>query len=76
MHKNENQQVIENKDQTVDLWMHRFSGWYSAIDRVAQNVKAKFVKMKSDIAKAIKDRIQERKKEKQKSTQEIEPNER
>lgn len=50
----------EVKNPTVDLWMNRFSSWYSAIDRVSQNVKAKFVKMKSDIIKAISDKIKER----------------
>ena len=56
--------------------MNRFSGWYSAIDRVAQNVKTKLVKMKSDITKTIRDILQERKIEKQKSTQEKDSNER
>ena len=50
----------ERNNPTVDLWMNRFSGWYSSIDKFAQNVKAKFVKMKSDIVKAISEKIKER----------------
>ena len=42
------------------MWMNRFGSWYSAIDRVSQNVKAKFVQMKSEIVNAIKNKIQER----------------
>ena len=55
----EHQMQVENP-QITDLWLNRFSSWYSAIDRVSQNVKAKFVKMKSDIIKAISDKIKER----------------
>ena len=58
--KKEEQQIQEMDNPTMDLWMNRFSSWYSAIDRVSQNVKAKFVKMKSDIIKAISDKIKER----------------
>ena len=58
--KRTEQEMQEVKNPTVDLWMNRFSSWYSAIDRVSQNVKAKFVKMKSDIIKAIRDKIKER----------------
>jgi len=43
-----------NNTQSVDLWMNRFNNWYNVIDRMSQNVKAKFVKMKDDIVKAIK----------------------
>ena len=43
-----------NNTQSVDLWMNRFNNWYNVIDRMSQSVKAKFVKMKDDIVKAIK----------------------
>lgn len=43
--------------QTTDLWLNRFSSWYSAIDRVSQKAKAKFVKMKSEIIKAISEKM-------------------
>ena len=46
--------------QITNIWKSRFQNWYSAIDRVSQNVKAKFVKMKSDIIKAISGKIKER----------------
>ena len=58
--KKTEQEMQKVNNPTVDLWMNRFSSWYSAIDRVSQNVKAKFVKMKSDIIKAISDKIKER----------------
>ena len=59
-----NMQMQERQPPTVDLWTNRFSNWYSAIDRVSQNVKAKFVEMKSDILKAISDKMKKRDKNK------------
>lgn len=53
-------QMQEVNNSTVNLWMNRFSGWYGSIDRVPKNVKSKFVKMKSDIVKAISGKIKER----------------
>ncbi|HBJ12748.1 MAG TPA: hypothetical protein DDY53_05465 [Clostridiales bacterium] len=50
----------QRKEQSMDLWMNRFNGWYSSIDRVSQAVKVKFVKMKSYIIKAISEKIKER----------------
>ena len=58
--KNTEEQMQVENQQTTDLWLNRFSSWYSAIDRVNQNVKVTFVKMKSDIIKAISDKIRER----------------
>lgn len=58
--KKEEQQMQEINNPTMDLWMNRFNNWYSSIDRVSQAVKAKFVKMKSDIIKAISKKIKER----------------
>lgn len=43
-----------NNTQPVDLWMNRFNNWYNVIDRMPQNAKTKFIKMKEDIVKAIK----------------------
>ena len=43
--------------QTINMWKNRFQNWYSAIDRVSQNSKGKFLKMKADIVKAISDKI-------------------
>lgn len=43
--------------QTTNMWKNRFQNWYSAIDRVSQNSKGKFLKMKADIVKAISDKI-------------------
>lgn len=44
------------KMQTTNMWKNRFQNWYSAIDRVSQNSKDKFLKMKADIVKAISDK--------------------
>ena len=43
--------------QTTNMWKNRFQNWYSAIDRVSQNSKGKFLKMKADIVKAISDKF-------------------
>ena len=69
-------QMQEVKTPTVDLWMNRFDSWYSAIDRVSQNEKAKFVKMKSDIVNAISTQIKERMNKREINTQEKDSSER
>lgn len=51
------QQMQVTNPQTTDLWLNRFNSWYSAIDRVSQKAKTKFVKMKSDIMKAISEKL-------------------
>lgn len=51
--KQEQNETLENS-QSIDLWMNRFSRWNNAIDRLSENAKAKFIKMKSDILKAIR----------------------
>jgi len=66
----------QQSNQAVDLWMNRFNGWYSAIDRVSQSVKNKFVKMKSDIVKAISEKLKDRTNNRQTYTQEQDANER
>ncbi len=76
MQNKDGQPIVQSKNPKVDLWMNRFSGWYNAINKVSQNVKTKFVKMKSDITKAIRGIVQERRMGKQKNTQEKDPNER
>lgn len=49
------QQIHET--QKTNIWKNRFQNWYSAIDRVSQNSKGKFLKMKADIVKAISDKF-------------------
>ena len=70
------QHTQKQDNPSVDLWMNRFNGWYSAIDRVSQSVKEKFVKMKSDIIKAISEKLKERTNNRQVNTQEQDTNER
>ena len=43
--------------RTINMWKNRFQNWYNAIDRVSQNSKGKFLKMKADIVKAISDKF-------------------
>lgn len=63
--------------QTTNMWKNRFQNWYSAIDRVSQSVKNKFVKMKSDIVKAISEKLKEKTNFRQvNNTQEQDTNER
>ena len=57
--KKEEQQTQEINNPTLDLWMNRFNNWNSFTDRVSQAAKVKFVKMKSDIIKAISEKIKE-----------------
>ncbi|MFR8233734.1 MAG: hypothetical protein ACLVA2_04960 [Clostridia bacterium] len=70
------QHTQKQDNPSVDLWMNRFNGWYSVIDRVSQSVKEKFVKMKSDIIKAISEKLKERTNNRQVNTQEQDTNER
>ena len=59
------------------MWKNRFQNWYSAIDKVSQSVKNKFVKMKSDIVKAISEKLKEKTNFRQvNNTQEQDTNER
>ena len=74
--KQNQMQMKETKTLTVDIWINRFDSWYSAIDRVSQNVKAKFVKMKSDIVNAISTKIKERMNKREINTQEQDSGER
>lgn len=54
----EPQKLQEKKTEII--WQNRFKGWYSALDRVSQNSKSKFIKLKADILKAISDKIKSR----------------
>lgn len=68
------QQIKET--QSTNIWKSRFQNWYGAIDRVSQSVKNKFVKMKSDIVKAISEKLKEKTNFRQVNTQEQDTNER
>lgn len=71
------EQPQQNKEtQTTNMWKNRFQNWYSAIDRVSQNSKGKFLKMKADIVKAISEKLKERSNHRQVNTQEQDTNER
>lgn len=58
--ENTNMQMQEINSDNVNLWMTRFNKWYSAIDRVSQNAKAKFIEMKTNIINAISRSIREK----------------
>ncbi len=69
-------QMQKQESPLVDLWINRFNGWYGAIDRVSQNVKEKFVKMKSDIINAISEKLEDINNNRQMNTQNQDTNER
>jgi len=55
------EQSQQNQEtSTTNMWKNRFQNWYSAIDRVSQNSRSKFLKMKADIVTAISDKIKSR----------------
>ncbi len=60
----------------MKLWTNRFKGWYGAIDRVPEITRARFIKMRLDISKAIKSIIKDRNNPTQESTKEKSPEER
>lgn len=64
-----NMQMQEINSENVNLWMTRFNKWYSALDRVSQNAKAKFIEMKSSIVNAISKAIKERSNSRDKDTE-------
>lgn len=49
-----------NRKNNVNLWMNRYKTYNSAIDRVPQKLKAKFIQIRSNIINAIKTRLKER----------------
>lgn len=53
---------LQKSKRTVDSGIGLFETWYNAIDRVPQNVKNKFLKMRSDIVKFIGEKIKNRNK--------------
>ena len=65
-----------NKKIEMDLWINRFDGWYSEIDKDSQKVKAKFVRMKSDIVRAISEKLNEKTNDRQVNTPNQNTNER
>ena len=54
--KKTEQEKEKFNDSTTDVWVNRFCKWYGAIDRVKPDSKVKFVKMKSAIIKAIREK--------------------
>ena len=52
-------EVVPQQEETQQ-WTARFKGWYEAIDRIPESIRAKFIKMKSDIVNSIKTIIKER----------------
>lgn len=56
---------LQKDGNQEEKWLNRFKGWYGAIDRVSEKSKAYFVKMKSDIIKAISNKTRERANDKQ-----------
>lgn len=61
----QHQKQQEDRKRDVNLWMNRYKTYNSAIDRVSQNLKSKFIQMKSDIINEIKEKLKERTNQKQ-----------
>lgn len=55
----------KNRKNNVNFWMDRYKTYNSAVDRVPQKLKAKFIQMRSNIINAIKARLKERSNQKQ-----------
>ena len=51
---------LVSQQEEAQKWTDRFKGWYEAIDRVPESIRAKFIKMRSDIINSIKNRLKER----------------
>ena len=46
--------VINNQADEIELWTNRFKEWYETTDKISEGIRGKFIKMKSDIVRAIK----------------------
>lgn len=69
-HIEETEEVAQQQEGDQNLWTNRFKGWYGAIDRIPESTRAKFIKMKSDIVKAIKGVFKEKNSPTQENAQE------
>ena len=69
-HIEETEEVAQQQEGDQNLWTNRFKGWYGTIDRIPESTRAKFIKMKSDIVKAIKGVFKERNSTTQENAQE------
>ena len=58
---------LSNQRSNTNLWMKRFSNFYTAIDRVSEKSKFKFIQMKKEITQEIKNILKERNNLRQKS---------
>jgi len=56
----EEMMIETSAEENSSLWISRFQKWEGFADKLAQNVKNKFVQMKENITKAIRDRIKSR----------------
>ena len=40
-------------EKNTDLWINRFHGWYSIMDRLPEDAKKKFVPVRGEMIKSI-----------------------
>ena len=68
----------EEKNQTrdIELWTNRFKEWNEATDKMPQGIRGKFIKMKSDIVRSIRNFFKEKHNSIQQDTQDLDTNER
>ena len=43
-----------NKAEGTEIWTNRFKGWYEAIYKIPEGIRGKFIKMKADLVRVIK----------------------
>lgn len=68
----------EENNQTgkTELWTNRFKEWNEVTDKMPQGIRGKFIKMKSDIVRSIRNFFKEKHNFIQQDTQDLDTNER
>ena len=68
----------EENNQTgkTELWTNRFKEWNEVTDKMPQGIRGKFIKMKSDIVRSIRNFFKEKHNSIQQDTQDLDTNER
>lgn len=65
-----------NQTEETRLWTNRFKEWNESTDKMPQGIRGKFIKMKSDIVRSIRNFFKEKHNFLQQDTQDLDINER
>lgn len=65
-----------NQTEETQLWTNRFKEWNESTDKMPQGIRGKFIKMKSDIIRSIRNFFNEKRNFRQQDTQDLDTNER